>query len=207
MDANGSITDRFPDDMVDFASMPVPFRSFMDGDRRFCDPDRGERSRVVARSDRLRPIQERNRHVPVPSPTKNVVGCSKTVRFLVEIVAFMSKTVPLRSVMVLFLSESVRYFCRNSGNVEIRNVIARPVPSLLGVGAHRGSQETRRGHDVRPHHARIVQRVRPGEPIGRAALVSLLVRRVHRLPGLARACFSPCGKNHSSSSSMFDGTT
>src|SRR5580704_11518463 len=109
MDPNRSIADRFPDDMVDFTSIPVPFRSFMDPNRRFRVPDRGERSRVTVNSIRFRPVEGRNRRVPVPFSSKDVVDRSKMVPFLAEIVAFMSKAVPLRSVMDLFLSESVPY--------------------------------------------------------------------------------------------------
>jgi len=98
MDPNRSIADRFPDDVVDFPSIPVPFRSFMDLDRRFHEPDGGENDRVIVTMVRFRPVQERNRHVSAPSPTKKVVDCSNTVRFLMEMVALMSKTVPLRPV-------------------------------------------------------------------------------------------------------------
>ena len=57
-------------------------------------------------SVRFRPVEGRNRRVPVPFSSKDVVDRSKMVPFLAEIVAFMSKAVPLRSVMDLFLSES-----------------------------------------------------------------------------------------------------
>src|SRR5579863_8476020 len=109
---NPPIMDRFADDRVDFASIAVSFASFKDGERRFRERDRGESDSVIVKSVRFRQVEERNRHGSVPSPPKSVIDRSKTARFLVEIVAFMSKTVPLRSVMDLFLRESARYFRR-----------------------------------------------------------------------------------------------
>jgi hypothetical protein len=118
---NRSIMDRFRDDMDAFASIPVPFRSFVDREGRFNDRDRDESDRFIVNSVQFRDIERRDRRQRAFFRTKSVADRSKTVRSLAEIVAFMSKTVPLRHVMDLFLDVCVRYFRRNAGNVEIRD--------------------------------------------------------------------------------------
>jgi hypothetical protein len=102
MDANRSVQDRFREDKGGFPSIPVRFRPSIDGDRRCEDPDRRESAPVVVEAGPFRPVEERNRHNRVPFGTKSAVERAKAVRSLVEIVAFMSKAVPLRAVEVLF---------------------------------------------------------------------------------------------------------
>ena len=71
MDPNRSITDRFPHDRVDSASIPVPFGSFVDCERRVRELDRDKSDGIIVKSIGFHPVEERNRYVSVLSPTKS----------------------------------------------------------------------------------------------------------------------------------------
>ncbi len=116
--------DRFVDDMDRFASIPVLFRSFVDGDRRVHDRDGRESDRDTLKSVHFRAIEGPNRHFRVPFRTKSVVDRSKTDRFLVGNVAFMSKVVPIRSEMDLFLNKRVRFLNKSGESVKYAGEVA-----------------------------------------------------------------------------------